>query len=174
MSAGSNPIFFQPIRWSCMHKCILLLVFRFLCLPPSSSDLDEKRKKNVHFQFPIARSGQWNTVLCFQHPSGSAAVYILIVKVCFLVQKKSARTTTTKIGLVHIVCFKQKRFVFCHLSSVVESMRQSFGQKRFGQKCFRQKRLGQNVWDKNISDKNVSDNNISDIFLLCRYVHISG
>jgi hypothetical protein len=31
MSAGANPVIFGPISPSCMHKCILLLVLRFLC-----------------------------------------------------------------------------------------------------------------------------------------------
>jgi hypothetical protein len=30
MSAGDNPMNFRPILLSCMHKCILLLVLRFL------------------------------------------------------------------------------------------------------------------------------------------------
>jgi hypothetical protein len=30
MSAGANPMIFRPIWLSCMHKCILLLVLRFL------------------------------------------------------------------------------------------------------------------------------------------------
>jgi hypothetical protein len=30
MSAGANPTIFGPIWSSCMHKCILLLVLRFL------------------------------------------------------------------------------------------------------------------------------------------------
>jgi endo-1,4-beta-D-glucanase Y len=32
MSAGANPVYFPPILSSCMHKCILLLVLRFLWL----------------------------------------------------------------------------------------------------------------------------------------------
>jgi hypothetical protein len=41
MSAGAKPMTFRPIWMSCIHKCIILLVLRFLC-----SDQRARNRRN--------------------------------------------------------------------------------------------------------------------------------
>jgi hypothetical protein len=158
MSAGSNPIFFQPIRWSCMHKCILLLVFRFLCLPPSSSDLDEKRKKKCSLSvsncplWPVEHGAVFSTSLwlrCCVH-TYRESVFFGTKKICENNNNKNRPRTyclfqTKKVRLLSSVIrcriYETKFWTKAFRTKVFQT--KTIRTKRLGQKYIRQKCFGQ-------------------------------